>query len=101
MPSLFQKAVEYLCGDHLNLFDFFFFTFQNKLIPEEHKDNAIAHVVKVHESVGDYSVKYLQKLRRLNYVTPKNYLDFVGTYTKLLEEKDKYVLDQVSILYIY
>ncbi|XP_057295129.1 dynein axonemal heavy chain 10-like [Hydractinia symbiolongicarpus] len=67
---------------------------QNKLIPEHLKDDAIAHVVKVHESVGDYSVMFLQKLRRLNYVTPKNYLDFVSTYTKLLEEKDKFVLDQ-------
>ena len=55
-------------------------------------------MVKVHESVGDYSVLFLQKLRRLNYVTPKNYLDFVETYTKLLDEKDKYVLDQVHAL---
>merc|ERR1712096_494349 len=66
----------------------------NKLIPEEHKENVIAHVVLTHESVGDYSIKFLQKLRRLNYVTPKNYLDFVGTYSNLLELKDKYVLDQ-------
>lgn len=64
------------------------------------KDDAVAHVVKVHESVGDYSVMFLQKLRRLNYVTPKNYLDFVSTYTKLLEEKDKFVLDQVRNLLI-
>ena len=69
-------------------------------MPEKHKDCVIEHVVKVHESVGDYSRLFLQKLRRLNYVTPKNYLDFVSTYTKLLEEKDKYVLDQVSRFYI-
>lgn len=67
------------------------------MIPADYKDNVIAHVVKVHESVGEYSVQFLQKLRRRNYVTPKNYLDFVGTYTKLLKEKDQYVLDQVSI----
>ena len=66
------------------------------MVPEEHKDAVIAYVDKVHESVGDYSRLFLQKLRRLNYVTPKNYLDFVNTYTKLLEEKDKYVLDQVK-----
>ena len=70
------------------------------MVPEKHKDSVIEHVVKVHESVGDYSRLFLQKLRRLNYVTPKNYLDFVNTYTKLLEEKDKYVLDQVSVLFI-
>ena len=54
--------------------------------------------MKVHESVGDYSVLFLQKLRRINYVTPKNYLDFVGTYTRLLKQKDKYVLEQVLFL---
>jgi len=66
----------------------------SRLIPVEYKDNVIAHVVKVHESVGDYSIMFLQKLRRINYVTPKNYLDFVGTYMKLLNEKDQYVLEQ-------
>lgn len=51
-------------------------------------------MVHVHLSVGDYSKEFLQKLRRVNHITPKNYLDFVSTYTKLLQEKDKFVLDQ-------
>ncbi|XP_047141246.1 dynein axonemal heavy chain 10 isoform X1 [Hydra vulgaris] len=70
------------------------FLANNQLIPDEHFDNVISHVVRVHETVGDYSVMYLRKLRRLNFVTPKNYLDFVNTYTKLLREKDTYVLEQ-------
>ena len=48
--------------------------------------------------MGDYSKEFLQKLRRVNHVTPKNYLDFVGTYTKLLQEKDKFVLEQCQRL---
>ena len=52
--------------------------------------------MKVHESVGVHSKLFLQKLRRVNYVTPKNYLDFIKTYGRLLEEKDKFVLEQVS-----
>ena len=68
---------------------------QQKKIPEDYKDSVIEHVVKVHESVGVFSKMFLQKLRRVNYVTPKNYLDFIKTYVRLLEEKDKFVLDQV------
>lgn len=56
------------------------------------------HVVFVHQKVGVFSKKFQQKLRRVNYTTPKNYLDFINTYTKLLEEKDRFVLEQVSSL---
>lgn len=56
----------------------------------------VEHVVFVQETVVKYSKEFLLKLRRVNYVTPKNYLDFINTYTKLLEEKDKYVLEQVG-----
>ena len=55
----------------------------------------VEHVVHVHLSVGQYSKEFLAKLRRINHVTPKNYLDFINTYTKLLQEKDKFVQDQV------
>ena len=56
------------------------------------------HVVHVHLSVGVYSNKFLQKLRRVNHVTPKNYLDFIGTYIKLLRDKDMFVQDQCQRL---
>ena len=68
---------------------------QNDKIPDEHRENVVNHVVFVHQSVATYSKAFLQKLRRVNYTTPKNYLDFINTYNKLLEEKDKYVLEQV------
>ena len=62
------------------------------MVPESHSEAVIAHVRMVHESVGEYSTMFLQKLRRSNYVTPKNYLDFISTYVKLLEDKDDYIL---------
>lgn len=52
----------------------------------------VDHIVMVHESVGDFSKKFLEKLRRRNHVTPKNYLDFLNTYAKLLDEKNEFIL---------
>ena len=71
---------------------------QNELVPDSHRDNIVEHVVHVHLSVGAYSQEFQQKLRRINHVTPKNYLDFINAYTKLLREKDKFVQDQCTRL---
>ena len=70
---------------------------QNDKIPEDMKENVVEHVVHVHLSVGTYSKEFQEKLRRINHVTPKNYLDFISTYTKLHDEKDKFVQDQVCV----
>ncbi|NWX97079.1 DYH10 protein, partial [Nothoprocta ornata] len=67
-------------------------------VPSESSELVIQHIVMVHESVGDFSKKFLQKLRRSNYVTPKNYLDFIHTYSKLLEEKNEFILAQCKRL---
>ena len=64
------------------------------MVPESHSEAVIAHVRMVHESVGEFSTMFLQKLRRSNYVTPKNYLDFISTYVKLLEDKDNFILGE-------
>ncbi|XP_041853005.1 dynein heavy chain 10, axonemal [Melanotaenia boesemani] len=68
------------------------------MIPEAHVSAVIDHVCMVHATVGDYSKLFLQKLRRANYVTPKNYLDFINSYSNLLEEKDRYILAQCKHL---
>ncbi|MGH0158836.1 UNVERIFIED_CONTAM: hypothetical protein FKN15_061612 [Acipenser sinensis] len=70
----------------------------NQMIPSQHTDSVIGHVCMVHDSVGNFSKKFQQKLRRSNYVTPKNYLDFISTYTKLLDDKDQYILAQCKRL---
>ena len=71
------------------------FPSQNPLVPDAHRESIVSHIVTVHQSVGQYSREFQQKLRRANYVTPKNYLDFINTYLKLLDEKDKFILGQV------
>ncbi|PVD32839.1 hypothetical protein C0Q70_08286 [Pomacea canaliculata] len=70
----------------------------NTLIPETKREDIVSHIVLVHLSVGVYSKKFLQRLRRNNYVTPKNYLDFINSYLKLLDEKDKYIQAQCDRL---
>lgn len=70
------------------------------MIPEVHAEAVISHVCMVHSTVGNYSKQFLQKLRRYNYVTPKNYLDFINTYCNMLEEKEKYILGEKGHLHI-
>ncbi|XP_021567645.1 dynein heavy chain 10, axonemal [Carlito syrichta] len=70
----------------------------NQMIPSENFGDLVDHVVLVHQSVGHYSKRFLQKLRRSNYVTPKNYLDYINTYSKLLEEKTQYNIAQCKRL---
>ncbi|KAM8812104.1 dynein axonemal heavy chain 10 [Rhynchonycteris naso] len=70
----------------------------NLMIPAENIENLVEHLVLVHKSVGEFSKLFLQKLRRSNYVTPKNYLDFINTYSKLLEEKTQFNIAQCKRL---
>uniref|UniRef100_A0A452SER6 Dynein axonemal heavy chain 10 n=1 Tax=Ursus americanus TaxID=9643 RepID=A0A452SER6_URSAM len=70
----------------------------NVMIPVEHTDDVVEHVVLVHKSVDEFSKLFLQILRRSNYVTPKNYLDFINTYSKLLDEKTQYNIAQCKRL---
>ncbi|KAJ3328734.1 Dynein heavy chain 10, axonemal, partial [Blyttiomyces sp. JEL0837] len=60
---------------------------KDNLVPSEHRTSIVAHMVAVHQSVGDVSIAFLQKYRRANYVTPKSYLDYISTYNRLMEEQ--------------
>uniref|UniRef100_A0A4X2JQB9 Dynein axonemal heavy chain 10 n=1 Tax=Vombatus ursinus TaxID=29139 RepID=A0A4X2JQB9_VOMUR len=71
---------------------------ENPMIPPDYTEDVVGHIVMVHESVGEFSKKFLQKLRRSNYVTPKNYLDFISTYSKLLDEKTQFNIAQCKRL---
>ena len=53
-------------------------------ISDEKKEQIVEHMVFVHQSVRTKSAQFAEELRRNNYVTPKNYLDFIATYRKLL-----------------
>ena len=55
-------------------------------LPDNLRNDLIAHAVMVHQSVAQFSADFLNKLRRNTYVTPKFYLDFLATYRSLLTE---------------
>ncbi|XP_025092040.1 dynein heavy chain 10, axonemal-like isoform X1 [Pomacea canaliculata] len=75
-----------------------FVSADNPLIPGDWREEVVKHIVVVHQSVGDYSKRFMQKLRRNNYVTPKHFMDFISSYLKLLDTKDKYILGQCDRL---
>jgi dynein heavy chain len=56
-------------------------------ISKENREAIVKHMVNVHLSVGQASTEFLQKYRRMCFMTPKNYLDYISTYFKLLKEK--------------
>ena len=58
-----------------------------KAVPDDKREDIVKHMVTVHVSVGKASAEYLQRLRRTNFVTPKNYLDYINTYNSLLLER--------------
>ncbi|GAB1860436.1 Dynein heavy chain 10, axonemal [Camponotus japonicus] len=63
----------------------------NPIVPQEHREAIVNHIVYVHTSVLQYTVDFATKLRRRNYVTPRHFLDFINTYLKLLTEKKNFI----------
>ncbi|KAL7749213.1 hypothetical protein RI367_005365 [Sorochytrium milnesiophthora] len=59
----------------------------DQVVPAEYMQHVVRHMVKVHQSISDASAVFLQRWRRTNYVTPKNYLDYVLFYIRLLKEQ--------------
>jgi dynein heavy chain len=75
-------------------------------IPEEHRQVELPHFTKLtsfkdiikyvvycHLSVTTFSEQYEQELQRHNYVTPKNFLDFINKYIELLRQNKKRIVD--------
>jgi dynein heavy chain, axonemal len=54
--------------------------------------------VTAHESVRETSEKMFKSLKRRNYVTPTNYLEFVSGYRGLLKEKKRELSDKAGKL---
>jgi dynein heavy chain len=67
-------------------------------IPNDYRQPILDHIVLVHMSVCNISPKFTQETRRTNYVTPKNFLDFIMTYRTLLKQKRQNNTDQVNRL---
>jgi len=62
------------------------FSLEDVDLPSEHRESIYEHIVKVHSSMKDYSDKFELMLKRKNYSTPKNYLDFLNNYKKFLAD---------------
>ena len=56
-------------------------------LPDELRPKIVEHFKNVHEEVRDKSSQYLASARRYNYVSPKNYLDFISNYKSSLGTK--------------
>ena len=60
------------------------FYLQEQDLPNENRKSITDHIVLVHTSVQEFSKEFEQQLKRKNFSTPKNYLDFLNNYSKLL-----------------
>uniref|UniRef100_A0A061RTL5 Dynein heavy chain 1, cytosolic n=1 Tax=Tetraselmis sp. GSL018 TaxID=582737 RepID=A0A061RTL5_9CHLO len=68
---------------------------ENESLPDDCRADIVDHFVLVHQSVRAASARYYEQLRRYNYVTPKNYLDFIANYKKSLGE-NRQSIDEMS-----
>jgi dynein heavy chain len=62
------------------------FLSQEKL-SDELRPKIVEHFKNVHMAVSTASAEYLTSVRRYNYVSPKNYLDFISNYKLQLGSK--------------
>ena len=67
-------------------------------LPEKLRPQIVEHMVTVHQSVRQFSTRFLEELRRHNYVTPKNYLDFISNYKRSLATNRKQIDDMAGRL---
>ncbi|KXZ49756.1 DHC2 protein [Gonium pectorale] len=70
----------------------------DEALPETLRPQIVEHMVLVHQSVRTFSTRFLEELRRYNYVTPKNYLDFINNYKRALATNRRTIQDTVSRL---
>jgi dynein heavy chain, axonemal len=65
---------------------------------EGRMDGVVEVFKNIHKSVETASFRYLQELRRHNYVTPKSYLELLNMYVAILKEKKADLKKQIDRL---
>eukprot|EP01065_Artemidia_motanka_P041378 TRINITY_DN5358_c0_g3_i1.p1 TRINITY_DN5358_c0_g3~~TRINITY_DN5358_c0_g3_i1.p1 ORF type:complete len:4876 (+),score=1837.91 TRINITY_DN5358_c0_g3_i1:119-14629(+) len=50
------------------------------------KQFIVDHMVHAHMLCDDQATKFKEQMKRMHFVTPKNFLDFIKTYTQLLDQ---------------
>jgi hypothetical protein len=53
---------------------------------KEQREAIISHFVHVHLRIPEKSEELKKKTGRINYSTPKNYLDFLDNFKKIYDE---------------
>ena len=66
--------------------------------PPELKEKLALHMAKEHLTVGDASERYRKTQRRYNYVTPKSFLELIGFYKYIFQEKRTEIQRQIDRL---
>lgn len=47
------------------------------LVPIDHRDAIVDHMVYVHMSMTNYCIEYIEQQNRAIYITPKHYIDYI------------------------
>lgn len=63
----------------------------NEKLEDDLREPITSHITMVHLSVQKYSDDYLNIYKRSNFSTPKNFLDFIKSYTTLLNSNRKQI----------
>ncbi|RYY37981.1 hypothetical protein EON62_00755, partial [archaeon] len=71
---------------------------KEEVLPDENRADITQHMVHVHQSVVTASKRFEVELRRHNYVTPKNYLDFISNYRSQLAHQRKLLAARIRRL---
>ncbi|KAM4694195.1 dynein axonemal heavy chain 14 [Discoglossus pictus] len=59
---------------------------------EELKNSVAQACVEIHKSVSSKAAQYLEETKRHYYITPRNYLSFIETFSNILQTKKQKVL---------
>ncbi|CAM9101409.1 unnamed protein product [Chrysoparadoxa australica] len=70
-----QKVAEYFLAD--------------EALPDELRETIVGHLVFTHQTVMKQSARFADEMRRHYYVTPANFLDFIGNYRTELKENGR------------
>ncbi len=65
-------------------------------IEEKIETHIVNHFVYVHLEIPKISEEYLKEKGRVNYSTPKNYLDFLNNFKKIYDETHKKCIEDIS-----
>ncbi|CAM0135389.1 unnamed protein product [Umbelopsis sp. WA50703] len=63
-------------------------------IPPSHRDAVVNALVYVHTSLYEINLKLSKRQGRLNFVTPRHFLDFISHYVRLYNEKRENLEEQ-------